>query len=145
MLFLAQFSLFGLIVDEYRRIERISASARMDAAGIYNPHPVAVSRPVFLGFLQDALDDLRGGASAGMSRSEIERMRKTLNRYPTIAGLTRSAQISAMNGRPDEAEKALSDMCKLNPPVACQAAIERWKAVVAEHPEWPAIVAPTVD
>jgi len=145
LVFLVQFSLLGLIVDEYRRIERISASARMDAAGIYNPHPESVPRPVFLRFLQDALDNLRIRASAGMARSDIERMRHTLKRYPTIVGLSRFAQISAMNGRPDDAQKALSALCKLNTPAACQAAIERWKAVAAEHPEWPTIVVPRVD
>jgi len=145
LVFLVQFSLLGLIVDEYRRIERIAASARMDAAGIYNPHPRSVSPPVFVRFLHDALENLRVEASAGMAPSEIDQMRRTLKRYPTSVGLRRFAQMSAMNGRPDEAEKALSVLCKLNTPASCQAAIERWQAVAAEHPEWPKIVAPRMD
>jgi O-antigen ligase len=140
---LGQFVLLGVVVDEYQRVERALGSARIADAGIYNPRPEPLKEPVFLAFLRQALENLRMEPRAGVDSADIDRLRRTLQRYPSYGGLFRFAQLAALNGRPDEAQWALSVLCKLNTPAACAAAIDHWRDLAAQLPALAAISTPS--
>jgi len=140
--------LLGVVLEDYRRVERQSMAARMAAAAIYNPHPENIPKPVFLGFLQDALDNLNAGArSSAKSDDDLVRLRRTLQRYPTRGALFGYARASALNGRPDDAQWALKVLCKLHNQVTCAAAIEQWKALASDGAtsELAKVIIPAVD
>lgn len=137
-------ALLVLSVRDYQAIERDLLAARMRAAGIHNPNPAAPAEPIVLGFLQTALVRLRTAPTAELPAEQLADLRRTLDRYPTLGGLFRYAQSSALRGQPDEARWALERLCLLNTKRSCDTALREWRELAAQgHPAMNAVVLPT--
>ncbi len=77
----------------------------------------------------------------GWSEADLERMREVAERFPTLPVLFRYAQVAGLNGRPDEAARALGLACKLNTERVCEQVYLDWAELQARHPELRAIAA----
>jgi O-antigen ligase len=131
------------IVHDYGRIEDDLMAARIRAAHIHNPHPPAPAHPLVLGFLHAALERLRTEPTRELSNDELAQMRHTIVRYPSLGGLFRYAQASALRGQRDEARWALERLCWLNSRRDCAVALQDWRAIAAQgNPEMDAVVLP---
>jgi O-antigen ligase len=78
-----------LIVRDYSRVEVDLLAARIRAARIHNPHPLAPAQPIVLGFLHSALERLRTQPTRELSDDELVQMRRTIIRYPSLGGMHR--------------------------------------------------------
>jgi hypothetical protein len=86
---------------------------------------------VILQPLQSALESLRTEPRRGMTAEELNQLRRTITRYPSLGGLFRYAEASALNGRRDEARWALTLLCDLHRAEVCQAAARDWQLAAA--------------
>jgi len=117
-------------------------AARIRAARIHNPHPLAPAQPIALGFLHSALERLRTQPTRELSDDELVQMRRTIIRYPSLGGLFRYAQASALRGRPDDARWALERLCLLNTSRVCATALSDWREIAQGNPEMSAVALP---
>ena len=75
------------------------------------------------------------------SAADLQRMREVAERFPTLPVLFRYAQVAGLNGRPDEAARALGLACKLNTERVCEQVRLDWAELQMRHPELRAIAA----
>ena len=80
-------------------------------------------------------------AGPGWSAQDLQRMREVAERFPTVPTLFRYAEVAGMNGRADEAARALGLLCKLNHETTCQQALADWADLQARHAELRGIAA----
>ncbi|MBC7990298.1 MAG: O-antigen ligase C-terminal domain-containing protein [Luteimonas sp.] len=114
------------IFNEYMRIEANATSARLRAARIGVPRAEVDPGAVALQSLQEALFTLRTEPLIGMTGEQLDRLRRTITRYPTAPGLFRYAQATALNGSPHESIRALRVLCALHQPAVCRDAWQGW-------------------
>ena len=126
--------LHGLVLmsmfSEYGRIEANATAARMRAANIAGAPPETDPRVFVLQSLQDGLLTLRAEPRRNMGADELEHMRRAVTRYPTKSGLFRYANAAALNGRPQEATRALRVLCSLHPVESCREAGQGWAQLI---------------
>ena len=77
----------------------------------------------------------------GWSAADLQRMREVAERFPTLPVLFRYAQVTGLNGRPEEAERALGLVCKLNNERVCEQVRLDWAELQTRHPELRAVSA----
>ncbi len=131
-----------LIGVDYLRIERDLESYRMRAARIGDGRVPPLPDIRVLHALQGALVSLRAEPRAGMPADELERMRRTLARWPVPSGMMAYACAAALNGQPAEATRALRTLCGISPAQACDDARRHWQAATAEQPVLAAVPFP---
>ncbi len=78
----------------------------------------------------------------GMTPTELDWLRTVSRRFPTPPALTRYAFAAGLNGRADEASRALKILCYVHQPRHCDDARKRWEKSVEEHPTLAAIPFP---
>lgn len=79
--------------------------------------------------------------ASNWSAADLERMREVAERFPTLPVLFRYAQVAGLNGRPDEAARALGLVCKLNNERACEQVRVDWAELQSRYPELRVIAA----
>lgn len=80
---------------------------------------------------------------AGMAPEQIDWMRVVARRFAAPGALERYALAAGLNGRPDEALRALSLMCRMSLPRHCDRARVVWQQRAAHHPALLAVPYPT--
>jgi len=96
-----------------------------------------------LGALQAALVQMRTEPARGMAPADLEAMRRTASRYPGHGLLLRYAEAAALNGRPDEARRALGVLCAVYSRTICARADVAWRqGAAAGKPEMAAVEVP---
>lgn len=71
----------------------------------------------------------------GWSGADLQRMREVAERFPTVPVMFRYAQVAGLNGKPEEAARALALLCKLNSERTCGQLLGEWAELQAVHPE----------
>jgi O-antigen ligase len=124
--------LLMLIVHDYLEIEADTLVRRMRAAHIAERTPAPAPKIYVLVGLQEALVSLGKQAHRGMTSAELDRMRLTLDRYPSYWGLFGYAKAAALNGRAADAAWAMDLLCHLHTASDCESAIKRWDEAAAD-------------
>jgi O-antigen ligase len=125
-----------LMFVDYGRIEASEQAAAMRAANIANARPAEEPDLTVLTALQAGLATARTVPRREMPANALSAMRDAVRRYPNVGGLFRYAQASALNGRPDEARRALTVLCALHSRRMCEAAAADWAQLAStELPE----------
>lgn len=124
--------LLVLIVHDYREIEADTLVRRMRAAQIAERTPAPIPKVYVLAGLHDALVTLGKQPHRGMPPAELDRMRRTLDRYPSYWGLFSYARAAALNGRASDAAWAFGLLCQLHTATDCGSAIKRWDEAAAD-------------
>lgn len=120
---------------DYRRIEEDGVTRSLREARI-GRLDMPESPPVyFLKGLNEGLHRLRVKPSRDMSSAEIQGMRRTLNRYPSIRALLRYAQANVLAGDRAEATWAWQRLCAMHAESECRAAALDWTTAGVEFPE----------
>jgi len=130
-------------MTDYVRIEEQAASYRLYESRIGLDGPPPISRPLVLISLQQMLLAQRVEPRSGMSDDEIDHMRATALRVPTVGLLFRYAKASALNASAGDAAWALSRLCAMHRAQECLAARRDWCQAARHQPElraihWPA-------
>jgi len=133
----------AIAFDDYRQIERDAMAAKLRAANIHNPSPTSPPNPLILGYLQTALQQLRAEPSDG-SAADLAALRRTLERYPSLGGMVRYAQSSALHQKPREASWALTRLCLLNDRPTCETVLQGWRDMARTSPAMAAVELPAV-
>ena len=116
------------VCGEYLQVEEQERRATLKAAGyVADGAPPAVPDVVILDGLREFIRLQLAVAREGMSGDEIEQMRMVVSRYPVPPALMRYAIAAALNGRVQEAERALALICLTAKPDNCQLGRESWK------------------
>ncbi|MDH4556549.1 hypothetical protein E8F11_15455 [Pseudomonas sp. BN417] len=135
--------LLAIVFREYRGVEQELNARRLLAAHISGAGAHVFPEAVMLNSLQVSLNSLDAVPKRNMPRQELERMHRAVLRYPTIGGLFRYAQASALNDRGSESTWAMRLICDLNPTGICDAAIKDWNILALQrYPEMSSVVLP---
>lgn len=135
--------LLGIMFRDYRSIEADLFASRMFSARIAGAEKPSSPGLVVFGYLQEALESLRTEPRRGMTNKELENLRRSVERYPTVEGSFRYAQSAALNYRVDEAAWALRLICSLRSLKVCTAATNDWAILAqSDYPEMRAVPMP---
>lgn len=127
--------ILAVMFVDYRRIEDDGLTRSLREARI-GRLDMPESPPVyFLVGLDEGLHRLRVKPSRDMSAAEIQRMRRTLDRYPSVTALLRYAQANVLAGDRAEATWAWQHLCAMHPASACEAAAIDWATAGIAFPE----------
>jgi len=111
-----------LLVYEYQQIEADHLAYRVRAARIGDLQPVEPPKPVVLMFLQNALGIYRKEAADFSSEANVDELRRTVKRYPSVRGLMLLTEVEYRRGNRHAAEQLSELVCKLYPDDTCHAA-----------------------
>jgi hypothetical protein len=139
-LVVAEACILGWVGVEYAQMETATRQQRFDTAGI-GPSPSSTEPPNVL--LLDQLREFHRFASAearpAMLPHELEWMRRVVLRSPYPPALLRLALALGLNGRSDEAETILTNLCKTTSPLRCEEGRAAWRILQGKHPELVAV------
>jgi hypothetical protein len=93
----------------------------------------------FLTNWRDFLVLARTPARPDMPPDFVESMRKVHLRHPQPPILLRYALVAGLNGRPEEARRALIILCKIHVPDRCREGREGWIALQTKYPQLPVV------
>jgi O-antigen ligase len=136
--------LLGFIATEYFDLEEQVRRVRLREVGV-------IERPGWEARVPDVplLDAQREYVRMwllvqheGMTPTELDWLRTVTRRFPTPPALTRYAFAAGLNGRADEASRALKILCYEHLPRHCDDARKRWEKAVEQHPTLAAIPFP---
>lgn len=125
----------ALVAIDYARAEEDHRQLRLQSAGIgvAGIQPDTIELRV-LTQLDGYLRFARSRARPGMSPDELEFMRRVAQRYPYPPMLLRYALASGMNGKPEEASRALRLICSMHPAARCNEGRESWAEARSRFP-----------
>lgn len=132
--------LLAAMFHDYSLIQKDMTARRMVAARITGAVAPVGSEVFVLRSLKEALDRLHTKPHRGMSRDELNQLRRVVLRYPTVGGLFRYAQSAALNHEVGESKWALKLICDLNPPKVCEDVLGDWETLILMgNPEMEAV------
>lgn len=65
--------------------------------------------------------------------ADLKHMQRVAERFPTVPVLFRYAYVAGLNGRPEEAARALGLLCKLNSERGCREMLAEWAELQSRH------------
>jgi len=116
----------ALVVRDYFRIESAWMAERLRAARIGSLIPAPLPDTLTLGHLREVLELGRVEPRTGMSKGEIEAMRRITYRLPGQVGMLKLARAQAMNGEVREAGMTVERFCKTHPKSVCERVRGAW-------------------
>lgn len=144
-LFTTGTALLALIVFEYAKVESNTETLRYEVARI-GTHSIQSKAPdlVLLTQWQQYLLYARVSPHAGMTRTDLERMRLVMERFPYSSLMRQYAAANALNGRPEVARTTLERLCKLHGPARCRIELLEWRELAqSAYPQLAAVPAPS--
>lgn len=141
---LAMAVLLGVIASEYFDVEEQVRRVRLREMGVIEQPGSEAEVPdvVLLDAPREYVRMWLSQQHEGMSSAELDWLRTVSERYPTPPALTRYAVASGLNGRVDEANRALKALCRVHLPRHCDQTRTRWAGLVNQHPMLAAIPFP---
>lgn len=129
-------AVFGVVAYEYLQAEQNYRvfrleSARIGVSRIESPPPDLRVLTQLQAFLRVARDEPR----RNMPPHEIESLRAVAMRFTYPPVMFRSALVAGLHGRPDEAARTLTQLCRIHPAKRCREAWEGWQELMARYPE----------
>jgi O-antigen ligase len=138
--------LFSVIAVEYFKTEEQYRSFRFELARIGSKPPVvSATERHLLTQLQAIMEYYRTEAEPGMSPEKLDWMRKVSERYGFSSVLFRYAVAAGLNGRPEVAQTALAQICRIHAPLRCKEFRENWIALGGRYPQLMDIKLPEVE
>lgn len=127
--------LLGAIATAYLQVEEDERSVRFALARIGTPPPLGAASSGLMdlpvAYQHFRLDQVHGG----MSPAELESMRQLVERRPFPPALLRYALAAGLNGRDDEARRALTALCHMHPAARCEEGRSAWRVAQERYPE----------
>jgi len=130
-------------------VEYIQAEANLERLRFERAH-VGPSRNsqapglVVLTQLREFLRALRLRPERGMTEEQLELMRRVTRQFPSDGNLLVLAAMEALNGRPDDAGRALALMCHMVPMNRCRDALSTWRQMAATSPPLTTVAVPAL-
>ena len=132
------------IVSQYLEIEDAVRRVRLRDAGymLAGSAPPNVPSAPLLDQPREYLRMWVEAPTVNAGKADLGWLRKVAYRTPTPPAMTRLALTEAMNGHPQEGQRALRLMCHMLPPKHCDEGRARWAELSAKHPELAAVAYP---
>lgn len=135
--------LLALVAVDYIAAEQNHRVLRMEAAHIGT---LKIESPApelrVLDQLQALLAFARTEATPNMSQPELEAFGRVAKRWPIPPVMLRHALALGLNGKPDEAQRALGQLCRIHSITRCRELAPAWASLQARYPVLAAIQPP---
>ena len=121
---------------DYRTVEADYRQMRFEGAGIaVRPAEPTASNVWLLTQQREYIRLARTPAHEGMSRAQLDWMRRVVHRFPVPPALFRYALALGLNGEPDEARLQLARLRQLHPPAHHEEAMENLRLMAKRYPQ----------
>lgn len=127
---------------EYRTAEKSLETVRMERNRVGYSRGSKAPDLVMLTQLREFLAYLRIRYTQPAPPAQLEAMRRLVARYPSDGNFLVLAVAEVTNGRPDLAADALARLCRMVPASRCEGALDTWKAIAADKPEFAKVALP---
>lgn len=130
---------------EFVRVQQADRWVRMRAAGfVVDDESTALPTDSWLDAWAAYQQFRLQSARPGMSGHDLSAMARVAHRFPHPPVLMRYALAAGMNGRPAEAQRALTAICRLHIEARCDEARQGWAVARQRYPElagieWPVL------
>ena len=146
-LLLGTVALFGMLTNDYLRLESDYLALRFEQRRIGLDAVPDYHRPIVLSHLGALIEYARADVTSEMDAATLTWMREVTTAFPSMRNILKLAHALGMNGRSDEARYWLQHACPVALATECAGGEAYWQALQRENPalaniDWPTHVSP---